>query len=130
MAVFNLPDEPVDRYRIEWWSTEFGEYVNRCHAVYYVDADYREVCPGDGSGARIVDQWMVYRDGNREGRAEGWLTPRSWEGPDIHPDRRSAERSRLAKLEGRLRSLEEEAEEVREKIESARLMMTTESEGE
>ena len=59
---FNLPKEPVDKYRIDWWETYREEKVKHCHAVCYIDTPYREFDPDSNFGASITDDWMIFED--------------------------------------------------------------------
>ena len=66
----DIPDEPVDGFRVEWFrvDSQFGIY--HMHAIYSVDEPYEGF---NGRGANIVDQWMIYEKGSPQGRTtEGW----------------------------------------------------------
>ena len=78
--LFNLPEEPVDGYRIDWWRVSTSRdwyYINKMHAIYYVNTPWNEYAPENKGGAALVDDWMIYKDDYKwgEGRWCGWKTP-------------------------------------------------------
>jgi len=61
-APFELPDAPVDGYKVTWWRVEgFDDNVHviECHATYYVHKKWNEYCPDRPGGADIIDSWMI-----------------------------------------------------------------------
>lgn len=79
---FELPDEPVDQYRIDWWELDlnyeelildYGALVHY-HVIYHVNSPWDDFC-GDTQvkGADFVNQWQLFRDGRFIGRTlNGW----------------------------------------------------------
>ncbi len=66
----DIPDEPVDGFKVEWFRVcaDFGIY--HMHAIYSVDEPYEG---HNGPGVNITDQWMIYEKGRTQGRTnEGW----------------------------------------------------------
>lgn len=77
----DIPLEPVDRFRIDWWViSPDGTALRRRHAIYFVDAPYHyavrlglaDKVHGDSTyGARLVEQFMLYSEDIPLGR-DSW----------------------------------------------------------
>lgn len=75
MMELTLPKEPVDKYRVDFWSLSISEhwyYIKSMSATYYVNTPYAEYRPGVKHGAPLVDDWMLAEDGHPTGRICGW----------------------------------------------------------
>jgi hypothetical protein len=67
----DIPDEPVDGFKVEWFRVcaDFG--IKHMEAVYFVDEPYLD--HRGEPGVNITDQWMIYEKGRPRGRTnEGW----------------------------------------------------------
>ena len=73
--LFDLPETPIDKYKIEYWSVDYYGYeyhISHIEAVYFVNTPYETLNPGIKGGAQIKDDWMIYDDGRCTGRLPGW----------------------------------------------------------
>ncbi len=110
-----LPQEPVDRFKLQWWVIG-REGVYPCEAIYYVNASWAEVCPDDVDrrGAPFVNQWQVIRDGCFTGRNDDWCgrwLRDPW--PNCFDSEESAKEGARQKCIERIAQLEEEIADVR-----------------
>jgi hypothetical protein len=75
-APFEIPDEPVDGYKVTWYHVEGSDadvHVREYCAVYYINKKWSEFSQHHDSGADIVNTWMMYQNNNLTGRTnEGW----------------------------------------------------------
>lgn len=81
-APFEIPDEPVDGYKVTWYHVEGSEadvHAREYCAVYYINKKWSEFSQYHDSGADIVNQWMLHQSGTLIGRTnEGWIE--AWDG--------------------------------------------------
>lgn len=82
-----MPDEPVDRFELRWWTIDEGKLI-RNRAVYHVNTPWGEACPDGadffGDRADFVDHWQLFHDGRYAGRtADGWLAVHGKVGADM-----------------------------------------------
>ncbi len=90
-APFSLPTAPIDRYEVSYYRVHCqvrDAVVERVSAVYYVNAPYAEICPGDGRGTPFVDQWLMFCNGRASGRTAAGRRPIRGE-RDGHPKPRA-----------------------------------------
>lgn len=75
MFKHTLPQKPVDKYQIEWWSLRISSawcYIEHCVAIYHVNTPWDEYKPDCKGGADLVDDWMICAGGSASGRVHGW----------------------------------------------------------
>lgn len=74
-----LPEEPVDRYAIDLWQpSEYADgYAESVRFEYHKNSLYEDIFPGEGRGAVILDQWLIYRSGRCTGRRDKWSSMKS-----------------------------------------------------
>ena len=78
-APCKLPEKPVDRYEIRWWTVESYDVptVVSHRAVYYINATWKEVVGDDDHrrpGVAFVNNWQIFRGDHFTGRNVGWST--------------------------------------------------------
>lgn len=126
---FELPDEPVDKYRVEWWTLNV-QGVQAHHAIYHVNSTWEEICPDDERpGAPFINHWQLFTNGHFDGRSvDGWtkalgflVTP--WNRIENYTTRAEAEKAhrkilnkeieiaqeRIAEAEAKLAKLDEKS---------------------
>jgi hypothetical protein len=87
-APFEIPDEPVDGYKVTWWMvdrvSDYDIQIYECYAVYYINKKWSEYCPESPEGSDIVNEWMVHTP--YDGRTnEGWVD--AWNGSEWRPSK-------------------------------------------
>ena len=79
--LFNLPEKPIDKYRIDYFLisvSDYWYYINQMHAIYYINTPYEDLGINNGRGAPLVDDWMIYKEGRATGRFCGWKQPEGY----------------------------------------------------
>jgi hypothetical protein len=106
---FKLPEKPIDKYKIEWWSISVYSndyYLYHKCAIYYVNSPYNLQEFGirnESTGVTpLVDSWMIYELTNDKwhplGRWDGWDSPNNYNHPDSFPTKEQATQEILKRL--------------------------------
>ncbi len=114
-----LPQHPVDRYVLEYWSV-LSNSIARSVATYYANATAAEVWPDDEfykNAPPFVDSWLV--EGWERGRVLGWANVM----PD--PGTNRVYWSETGALKRLILDLEKEAKRYRERAEQTEGIIVT-----
>jgi hypothetical protein len=106
---FELPKEPIDKYKIEWWSISVYDndyYLYHKCAIYYINTPYNEQELGiasENNFVPLVNDWMIYEQTDNGkwhtlGRWNGWDSPNNYDHPDSFPTKKQATQKILKRL--------------------------------
>lgn len=80
------PSVPVDGYTVRWFQLEtlsWGKaWISECRAEYHLSTPWTVFRPDGSRGVDLVDDWMLYSNGQASGRCCGWASfpgRRTWE---------------------------------------------------
>ena len=123
---FTLPDEPIDRHRVEYYRIS-GYHddprIVRICLVYHVNSAWLEVCPdrNDRDGANFVNHWQVFSDGDFTGRTrDGWDVVLAGPWDETFKTYEEARAFLLGCLTRSLEDAREKVREIEERIRAAR----------
>lgn len=118
MARFEIPDEPVDGFTLEWFTVNGNrDRVDRLRAVYYANTKWSDYSD-NGRGSDLVDQWMLCCNDNLLGRSDGWASPRDrWSVKDCYETQHAALEALRCELNQRADQMQSKVDDLRERIE-------------
>ena len=110
-----LPTEPVDLFRVEWWTLNHVRFaLERRHAIYHVNTPWADVVPDDRRhGVAFVDDFAIYADGRLDGRGDWKWMRRRMAGNDVLASASEATAALRTALSSRIGYLEKESARLR-----------------